>query len=410
MTGVGKMTKLLAYRTVFNFPPALSISRNNLIFHNNRLYLNEIPKIRNYATEAKSSFQKQGKRTMFMIFALCGTAAAGFELYNRYLNYNRKSQLQAIVSIRETYENVEMPDTKATKQVIGTNMEFANVHLKMFQYQSCPFCCKVRAYIEYNGLNCDVVEVNPVFRTETKNFIYKKVPIIFCNIEEQTKQLNDSSLIISVLHSFMKKAKDRDIDSVLQCYPPVTFKNEKGKLVTESQNKYSVMYDNEILSEEQLASVKEEKKWRKWTDDWLVHLLSPNIYRTRKEALQAFDSFSEVGEWENNFSTFSRYIVIYVGAAAMYFIGKRLKKKYNLKEDVRESLYDACREWTRAIGNKRKFMGGDKPNLADLAVYGVLNSIEGCNAFEDVLQNTKIKKWYYETKKAVKEHLGCQNV
>lgn len=75
----------------------------------------------------------------------------------------------------------------------------------------------------------------------------------------------------------------------------------------------------------------------------------------------------------------------------MYFIGKKLKRKYKenffkiknfylffkktffrtflrhqLKLDVRESLYDVCNEWTRAIGKYRRFMGGDKPNLADL--------------------------------------------
>ena len=40
--------------------------------------------------------------------------------------------------------------------------------------------------------------------------------------------------------------------------------------------------------------------------------------------------------------------------------------RHKLKDDVRESMYDACREWMDAIGPKRKFMGGDKPNLADL--------------------------------------------
>ena len=40
--------------------------------------------------------------------------------------------------------------------------------------------------------------------------------------------------------------------------------------------------------------------------------------------------------------------------------------RYNLKKDVRESLFDACNEWTKAVGQKRKFMGGDQPNLADL--------------------------------------------
>lgn len=39
-----------------------------------------------------------------------------------------------------------------------------------------------------------------------------------------------------------------------------------------------------------------ERNWRKWADDVLVHTLSPNVYRTREEALQAFQWFSEVSK------------------------------------------------------------------------------------------------------------------
>ena len=38
-----------------------------------------------------------------------------------------------------------------------------------------------------------------------------------------------------------------------------------------------------------------------------------------------------------------------------------------MKDDVRQSLYDACNEWTKAISKKeRTFLGGKDPNLADL--------------------------------------------
>lgn len=56
-------------------------------------------------------------------------------------------------------------------------------------------------------------------------------------------------------------------------------------------------------------------------------MLSPNAYRTVGEALQAFNYFSEVGEWEQNFTTLERYVVIYVGASVMYVMGKILKQK-----------------------------------------------------------------------------------
>ena len=56
----------------------------------------------------------------------------------------------------------------------------------------------------------------------------------------------------------------------------------------------------------------------------------------------------------------------YVGAFGMYFIGKLLKKKYQLESDVRHSLYLYCNQWCAAIGKERQFMGGGEPNLADL--------------------------------------------
>ena len=60
----------------------------------------------------------------------------------------------------------------------------------------------------------------------------------------------------------------------------------------------------------------------------LVHTLSPNVYRTPSEALQAFRWFSETGDWERLFPAWERLLVIYVGAAAMFAIGKMLKRRW----------------------------------------------------------------------------------
>lgn len=141
-----------------------------------------------------------------------------------------------------------------------------------------------------------------------------------------------------------------------------------------------------------------------------MHTLSPNVYRTREEALQAFNHFSDVGEWEKHFSEWERWLVVYVGATAMYFVGKKLKKRHLLKDDVRLSLYDACRQWHKAIGKKRMFMGGERPNLADLAVYGVLSSIEGTDAFRDLLKHTHVAHWYYNVQECCKQHGGHRQI
>jgi microsomal prostaglandin-E synthase 2 len=54
-----------------------------------------------------------------------------------------------------------------------------------------------------------------------------------------------------------------------------------------------------------------------------------------------------------------------------------------------------------------QFLGGESPDLSDLAVYGVLNSIEGCSAFQDALEHTSIGTWYYSVKQSVQSHAGC---
>lgn len=68
---------------------------------------------------------------------------------------------------------------------------------------------------------------------------------------------------------------------------------------------------------------REEMKWRQWADDWLVHLISPNVYRTPAEALASFDYIVR----EGRFGAVEGAMAKYVGAAAMYFISKRLKSR-----------------------------------------------------------------------------------
>lgn len=77
-----------------------------------------------------------------------------------------------------------------------------------------------------------------------------------------------------------------------------------------------------------------------------------------------------------------------------------------MKDNVRESLYDECNKWINEVNKRGQFFGGTSPCLADLAVYGVLSSIEGCLAFKELLLNTKISKWYYDMKKVVCDHAG----
>jgi len=272
------------------------------------------------------------------------------------------------------------------------------MHVKLYQYNNCPFCCKVRAFLDYYGIDYEKVEVNPLLKTEIKFSDYRKVPII---IIDEKQQLNDSSLIISILRSHM--LGKGSLDKLLVYYPTIETKEGRSKKI-EYQNRHNVMYMEAMETKDRADAVREEMKWRKWVDNSLVHKLSPNIYRTLQEAYQAFDYFSSVGD----FGSVERFFAINCGAVFMYILSKNLKKRYKLKDDVRQSLYDDADSWVKAIGKKRKFLGGDKPNLADLSVYGVLNAIEGLDAFEDMMKNTGIRPWYNRMKKAVTSGQGSE--
>ncbi|KAF4532122.1 hypothetical protein B566_EDAN004128 [Ephemera danica] len=268
------------------------------------------------------------------------------------------------------------PNTPISKKVISPT-DNLNLQLVLYQYQTCPFCCKVRTFLDYHGFSYDVVEVNPVMRQQMRWSTYKKVPILLAQVENGYQQLNDSTMIISALTSFMNDQQS-GLSAAVHCYPTISSKDEDGNIKTDIMNKYFLMFQDNIPKGYTKESLNEERKWRKWADDVLVHALSPN-----------------------------RYIVIYVGALAMWMIGKRLKKRHNLKDDVRQSLYDECNHLVNQLKiQKTPYLGGSSPNLADLAAFGVLNSIEGCTAFKDLLQHSHIGTWYQNMKEAVQNHVG----
>lgn len=97
--------------------------------------------------------------------------------------------------------------------------------------------------------------------------------------------------------------------------------------------------------------------------------------------------------------------MVYAGAAAMFGISKRLKKRYDLSDDVRWHIYNACDRWTEEVNMKNtKFHGGKIPNLADISVFGILNSMEGCQAFSDCMKNTNIGKYTNTSSKSFTLH------
>jgi len=358
--------------------------------------------------EEKDEKAKAGKKKKRVLgLGLVAGAVAG-GLYG-YLAYKKRQKVANIGNDSQTKEFLlDSPPphfTPARSIVSPADTQTQAVKITLFQYQTCPFCCKARVFLDYFGFSYDVIEVNSVMRTQVKWSKYKKVPIVVVQYGDKAIQVNDSSVIVSALYSLLVDSGDTKLEEVMDCYPTIRYMDD-GVEKSEIQNKYFLMF-NETKVARTKEDIVEERRWRRWVDDDLVHSLSPNVYRTPGEALAAFQWFSKVGCWEDLFSAWERYLVIYLGASVMWLLGKKLKKRHNLKDDVRQSLYDQCNHWMKAISKKgTPFMGGEQPNLADLAVFGVLTAVEGCEAFSDARRETKIGAWFDRMKGVVGSREG----
>ncbi|XP_044512170.1 prostaglandin E synthase 2-like [Mangifera indica] len=225
----------------------------------------------------------------------------------------------------------------------------------LYQYEACPFCNKVKAFLDYYNISYKVVEVNPINKKEIKWSDYKKVPILTVDGE----QMVDSSDIIG--------------------------------------NLFRRIHPDSSSPESDV-----EKKWLGWVDNHLVHVLSPNIYRTTSEALESFDYITTHG----NFSFTERLVAKYAGATAMYFVSKKLKKRHNIT-DPRAALYEAVETWVDALKG-RQYLGGSEPNLADLAVFGVLRPIRHLQSGRDMVEHTHIGEWYSRMESSVGDSSGIR--
>eukprot|EP01138_Halocafeteria_seosinensis_P013384 gb/GECG01013670.1/.p1 GENE.gb/GECG01013670.1/~~gb/GECG01013670.1/.p1 ORF type:complete len:353 (+),score=37.41 gb/GECG01013670.1/:1-1059(+) len=236
-------------------------------------------------------------------------------------------------------------------------------NIVLYQYEVCPFCNKVKAYLDYHGIPYTAVEVNPLTKREMRwSKDYKMVPFAVVN----GIQVRGSSEIIDYLENEMKVQQTSHNDEQVE-------------------------------------------KWYQWVDDKLVRKLAPNIYRTWNEAKESFEYISENSAMGNSMNAL---VTRYVGAVGMYAISKRLCKKHGIERGgEREALYEDINTWLNAVRNNDgnaeeqpyKFLGGKYPNKADLAVYGVLRSLEGYRTWEDACNNTDIKRWFSMMEQAVGE-------
>ncbi|WIA12733.1 hypothetical protein OEZ85_006371 [Tetradesmus obliquus] len=256
-------------------------------------------------------------------------------------------------------------------------------NITLYQYEVCPFCCKVKAFLDYHKVPYSTVEVNPLTKGELRWSSYRKVPVVQMGDEV----LVDSSAIISRLAAELQASSSSSDGS------------NKG-----SKSWFSGK-SSSIGGSDSSSSAEEERRWRQWVDERFVKVMTANIYRTWDESWNTFSYMTQQSHW--NWAV--QQSVRLAGAVLMWKVGQGMPKKYNIEGDLREALYADANSFVAAVGN-RQFLGGQQPNLADLAVFGVLQAIRGTDTYNDVVMHSEIGPWLSRMVQVVGESCEVKQV
>jgi microsomal prostaglandin-E synthase 2 len=244
----------------------------------------------------------------------------------------------------------------------------------VYQYESCPFCRKVRSVLDYARIPYKIVEVHPLTKTETKSFAadYGKVPIL----RVDDIQIRDSSRIV---------------EQVLQL---VDARLVAAAAAGGGGGGETLRRPRWVGEEEREKREDAESEWVKWVDEYLVQLVVMNIYRNMREAQQTFSYLLTHKE----FSFFSKWAVYWSGVLVMRMVAGKRREKFKVEAgDERRKLYEAMSMMVKEglEEMEKPFIGGVRPNKADFNVYGVIRSTEGFDTQKDLFENVpEVKVWY----------------
>ena len=265
---------------------------------------------------------------------MMGTAAAGW------------------MSIHSAHADAQpVPSSIVDDYARPTSLKGLPKSVVLYQYEVCPFCCKVKAALDYYKVPYSTIEVNPLTSAELKWSEYKKVPVV---------KVDESEIIIESTRIMSRIAAEAE----------------------------AVAGGSKLSAKAKAAAVERETKWRRWVDERFVKIITANIYRSWDETWKTFKYITD----QTNWAWGTRELARVSGALIMWQVGKRMPDKYKIEGDLREALFASCNEFVEAM--EGPFMGGPKPDLSDLAAYGVLKAVESTPTFSDVMEKSKIKPWF----------------
>ncbi len=212
--------------------------------------------------------------------------------------------------------------------------------LTLYQFDSCPFCWKVKALLNYTNQPYKTVEVTPFGMPELEFTEHKKVPVL----------------------------KDGD------------------QVITESA--IIIEYINENYSK--LVIDDDAKQWTAWVDSKLVHYLPPLIHPNIRTSFRNFALILQDGQ----FGWFKGKFIRLIGSFVMPRVATKMKLKHNI-DDVEKEYLEAIDHWVNKGLAAKAFFGGSQPDFVDCSVFGVLRSSDQLGVISLAKShNAEFAKWY----------------
>ena len=212
--------------------------------------------------------------------------------------------------------------------------------ITLYQFQSCPFCSKVRALLNIIDEPFDIVEVSPFGMKELDFTDHGKVPVL----KDDDQLIVESATIIDYLN--------------------------------ENYSKFPID--------------EKTKEWTDWIDDTLVHYITPLVHSDFSTSRKNFKHIIPTGQY----GFLTTKLMRFAGSIAMPIVAKKLQAKYNI-DDPKTDFLEAIDHWLDNGLEGKVFFGGDHPNHVDCSVFGVLNSCHTLGPIAMAMQhNLSFPDWY----------------
>ena len=269
---------------------------------------------------------------------------------------------------------------------LPSDINLRECQVTLYQFESCPFCRKARAVLDFAGIAYDVVEVNPLTKGETKSFAsdYKKVPIVVIDDlgKNTSYQIRDSKVIITTI---LKSVGAKVVPDNGQTPLPAAVR----------------LSADIALDHSTYAGLSKDEAWIKWVEAYLLQLVVVNIYGTLSESKETFDYLLT----HKDFGWLAREASYWAGSVVMHQVARsRLKKFKAIQGRHREAFFEACAELGKSAKLGGGFLGGLSPSSADLNAYGVIRSLEGTRSLKEAIgggAGEEFKTWYANMNQAV---------